>query len=105
MSAHPNPTSVAVRALVPADLEEVVAIDAAIEGRKRRDYIERRLQAAFAWAHVFDPGGSGSHSACDATSNMPRAGVGASSRRHRPHTDAGTLLSLRQWPLLARRRA
>lgn len=46
MSAHPNPTSVAVRALVPADLEEVVAIDAAIEGRKRRDYIERRLQAA-----------------------------------------------------------
>ncbi|MBI3154121.1 MAG: GNAT family N-acetyltransferase [Burkholderiales bacterium] len=46
MSAHPNPAPVAVRALMPADLEEVVAIDAAIEGRKRRDYIERRLHAA-----------------------------------------------------------
>ena len=36
----------AVRALLPADLDDVVAIDAATEGRTRRDYIERRLQAA-----------------------------------------------------------
>ncbi|MGZ5236943.1 MAG: GNAT family N-acetyltransferase [Caldimonas sp.] len=36
----------AIRALTPADLGGVVAIDAAIEGRSRRAYIERRLQAA-----------------------------------------------------------
>ncbi|MEO8309910.1 MAG: GNAT family N-acetyltransferase [Caldimonas sp.] len=36
----------AVRALAPADLDSVVAIDATIEGRSRRGYIERRLQAA-----------------------------------------------------------
>jgi len=35
-----------VRALAPADLSGVVAIDAAIEGRSRRGYIERRLEAA-----------------------------------------------------------
>ena len=35
-----------VRALAPADLAGVVAIDAIIEGRSRRGYIERRLQAA-----------------------------------------------------------
>jgi ribosomal protein S18 acetylase RimI-like enzyme len=36
----------AVRALTPADLPAVVAIDAAIEGRARRAYVERRLAAA-----------------------------------------------------------
>jgi ribosomal protein S18 acetylase RimI-like enzyme len=35
-----------VRALAPADLGGVVAIDAAIEGRPRRSYVARRLQAA-----------------------------------------------------------
>ncbi|HMO48390.1 MAG TPA: GNAT family N-acetyltransferase [Rubrivivax sp.] len=35
-----------IRALAPADLAAVVAIDAADEGRSRRDYIERRLRAA-----------------------------------------------------------
>ena len=35
-----------VRALAPADLAGVVAIDASIQGRSRRGYIERRLQAA-----------------------------------------------------------
>lgn len=35
-----------IRALTPDDLDAVVAIDAAIEGRTRRDYIERRLAAA-----------------------------------------------------------
>lgn len=35
-----------IRALQPADLDAVVAIDAAIEGRARRDYIERRLRSA-----------------------------------------------------------
>jgi len=35
-----------VRALAPADLAGVVAIDASIEGRSRRNYIERRLAAA-----------------------------------------------------------
>ncbi|MGZ8260951.1 MAG: GNAT family N-acetyltransferase [Caldimonas sp.] len=35
-----------VRALSPADLGGVVAIDAAIEGRSRRSYIERRLRSA-----------------------------------------------------------
>lgn len=38
--------STSVRALAPADLGGVVAIDASIEGRSRRGYIERRLQAA-----------------------------------------------------------
>ena len=35
-----------VRALAPADLPAVVAIDAAIEGHSRRAYVERRLAAA-----------------------------------------------------------
>ena len=35
-----------VRALAPADLHAVVAIDAVGNGRTRRDYIERRLRAA-----------------------------------------------------------
>ncbi len=38
--------SATIRALRPDDLAAVVAIDAAIEGRPRRHYIERRLQAA-----------------------------------------------------------
>ncbi len=37
---------VVVRALAPQDLTTVVAIDAAIEGRARRLYVERRLAAA-----------------------------------------------------------
>jgi GNAT superfamily N-acetyltransferase len=39
-------TGIAVRALVRDDLDAVVAIDAAIEGRPRRTYLERRLAAA-----------------------------------------------------------
>jgi predicted N-acetyltransferase YhbS len=35
-----------LRPLAPADLPAVVAIDAANEGRTRRDYLERRLRAA-----------------------------------------------------------
>ena len=45
MSAVSQPT-IALRALAREDLMEVVAIDAAIEGRPRRRYIERRLAAA-----------------------------------------------------------
>lgn len=37
---------VTIRALIQDDLDAVVVIDAAIEGRSRRDYIERRLAAA-----------------------------------------------------------
>jgi len=37
---------IAIRALQPGDLEAVVAIDQAIEGRSRRSYIRRRLDAA-----------------------------------------------------------
>jgi len=36
----------AIRALAREDVDAVVAIDAAIEGRPRRDYFERRLKAA-----------------------------------------------------------
>ncbi|WP_284619118.1 GNAT family N-acetyltransferase [Aquabacterium humicola] len=44
---HPNTDhSCAVRALTAADLDAVVTIDAALEGRSRRDYVERRLAAA-----------------------------------------------------------
>lgn len=39
-------TSLAIRALTREDLPAVVAIDAAIEGRSRRQYVERRLAAA-----------------------------------------------------------
>jgi ribosomal protein S18 acetylase RimI-like enzyme len=39
-------TGIAVRALTREDLDAVVAIDAAVEGRPRRAYIERRLAAA-----------------------------------------------------------
>ncbi|MCA0239592.1 MAG: GNAT family N-acetyltransferase [Proteobacteria bacterium] len=46
----PAPTddavAVHIRALQPSDLDAVVAIDAAIEGRSRRDYVERRLRSA-----------------------------------------------------------
>ncbi|MBW7925586.1 MAG: GNAT family N-acetyltransferase [Burkholderiaceae bacterium] len=35
-----------IRPLAPSDLEEVVAIDAAVEGHSRRPYFERRLQSA-----------------------------------------------------------
>lgn len=38
--------SFTVRALTPADLAEVVAIDASIEGHSRQAYVERRLAAA-----------------------------------------------------------
>jgi len=38
--------AVTIRALAPGDLDAVVAIDAATEGRTRREYIERRLSAA-----------------------------------------------------------
>jgi ribosomal protein S18 acetylase RimI-like enzyme len=37
---------VTIRALRPEDLDAVVAIDRAIEKRSRRDYVQRRLQAA-----------------------------------------------------------
>lgn len=46
MSLPAAATTVQIRALQPADLDAVVAIDAAIEGRARRDYIERRLHSA-----------------------------------------------------------
>jgi ribosomal protein S18 acetylase RimI-like enzyme len=46
MSATLPPAPIAVRALAATDLDEVVAIDATAETRTRRDYIERRLQAA-----------------------------------------------------------
>ncbi len=38
--------SLTIRALARSDLDAVVAIDAAIEGRSRRAYVERRLAAA-----------------------------------------------------------
>lgn len=44
MPIAPHP--VKIRPLAPADLAAVVAIDAATEGRTRREYIERRLRAA-----------------------------------------------------------
>lgn len=47
MNANPAAAAAAgVRRLAPQDLDEVVAIDAAMMGRGRRAYFERRLQAA-----------------------------------------------------------
>ena len=39
-------SAVAIRPLARSDLDAVVAIDNAIEGRSRRAYFERRLAAA-----------------------------------------------------------
>ncbi|MEP7282574.1 MAG: GNAT family N-acetyltransferase [Rubrivivax sp.] len=44
--AEPRQTSTRIRALTPQDLNAVVAIDAAAEGRSRRTYFQRRLSAA-----------------------------------------------------------
>ncbi|MBE7417882.1 MAG: GNAT family N-acetyltransferase [Ideonella sp.] len=46
IAAAPAAAADTIRALRAEDLDAVVAIDAAIEGRSRRRYIERRLQAA-----------------------------------------------------------
>lgn len=50
MANDPRPTDATqitqVRALTPQDLDAVVTIDAAAEGRSRRDYFQRRLNAA-----------------------------------------------------------
>ncbi len=46
MSLTPANPVHTIRALLPTDLDDVVSIDAAAEGRSRREYIERRLQAA-----------------------------------------------------------
>lgn len=40
------PRDCTIRPLAPADLQQVVNIDAAAEGRTRHEYIERRLRAA-----------------------------------------------------------
>ena len=42
----PLPDTISIRPLARLDLDAVVAIDAAIEGRPRRVYFERRLRAA-----------------------------------------------------------
>jgi predicted N-acetyltransferase YhbS len=46
LSMPVTPRTFTIRPLAPADLAAVVAIDAANEGRTRREYIERRLRAA-----------------------------------------------------------
>jgi N-acetylglutamate synthase-like GNAT family acetyltransferase len=46
MTTATTTSSLSIRALNRGDLPAVVAIDAAIEGRTRRDYVERRLAAA-----------------------------------------------------------
>lgn len=43
-----NVSGIAIRPLARSDLDAVVTIDSAIEGRSRRDYFERRLAAALA---------------------------------------------------------
>ena len=45
-AATATPEGISIRPLVRLDLDAVVAIDAVIEGRPRRDYFERRLRAA-----------------------------------------------------------
>jgi predicted N-acetyltransferase YhbS len=54
--------SYTIRALAPADLAAVVAIDTADDGRTRRDYIERRLRAA-----QREPALHAQFAACDAS--------------------------------------
>ncbi|HPP82841.1 MAG TPA: GNAT family N-acetyltransferase [Rubrivivax sp.] len=46
MSTPVVASAVTIRKLTPADFDAVVAIDAATEGRTRREYVERRLDAA-----------------------------------------------------------
>jgi ribosomal protein S18 acetylase RimI-like enzyme len=45
-AANTAPDAISIRPLARLDLDAVVAIDAAIERRPRRDYFERRLRAA-----------------------------------------------------------
>ncbi|HMM49992.1 MAG TPA: GNAT family N-acetyltransferase [Burkholderiaceae bacterium] len=52
--------SIVIRALARDDLDAVVAIDAAIEGRSRRTYFERRLAAA-----LREPAAHAQFAACD----------------------------------------
>jgi len=52
--------ALAIRPLTPQDLAPVVAIDAAIEGRWRRNYVERRLAAA-----LREPAMHAQFAACD----------------------------------------
>jgi len=46
VSAVVTPAALSIRALTPADLQAVVAIDANIEGHSRSAYVQRRLAAA-----------------------------------------------------------
>lgn len=46
MTLDTTSTTLTIRPLAPEDLSLVVAIDAALEGRSRRAYVERRLAAA-----------------------------------------------------------
>lgn len=46
MTTAASPAPFTIRALMRDDLPAVVAIDAGLEGRSRRDYVERRLAAA-----------------------------------------------------------
>lgn len=59
MQAAPAP-AIVIRALARDDLDAVVAIDAAIEGRSRRTYFERRLAAA-----LREPAAHAQFAACD----------------------------------------
>lgn len=56
-----NASQLTIRALAREDLPAVVAIDAAIEGRSRRQYVERRLAAA-----LREPALHAQFAACDA---------------------------------------
>ncbi len=60
-TATPAHETLTIRALAREDLPAVVAIDAAIEGRSRRQYIERRLAAA-----LREPRLHAQFAACDA---------------------------------------
>jgi ribosomal protein S18 acetylase RimI-like enzyme len=62
MTAPIAEQTLTIRPLTRADLAAVVAIDAAIEGRSRRNYVERRLAAA-----LREPALHAQFAACDAT--------------------------------------
>jgi len=62
MMAVAETDAITIRALAREDLAAVVAIDAAIEGRPRRDYVERRLAAA-----LREPALHAQFAACDAS--------------------------------------
>ena len=96
MTATAAEQTLTIRPLTRDDLAAVVAIDAAIEGRSRRNYVERRLAAA-----LREPALHAQFAACDANGPgrlHPGAGARGRVRAQRTRAAAGDDRHARQTP-------